>query len=340
LWRFQRQGFFARRRPPYRVQRFRCVHCGRNFSTQTFAVTYWLRRPDLLGRIFHQLNGCGCYRQIARQYDVSPTTVLTHAARLGRHCLLFHQQARAPQCLEPVVMDGFQSFEFSQYHPTWYHLLIGSQSHFVYGFTDSELRRSGAMRPEQKARRAWLEATFGRPNPRSIENEVVALFRILAPAPQALHLLTDDHSDYPRALRRLPHLSVQHRVTSSLERRTRHNPLFPVNALDGFIRHSSANHKRETIAFSKRRQSAVERLWIFVVWRNFMKGVSVKKKDDPSAAMRLGLCDRLLKLRDLFAQRLFPKRISLPRRWMLYYRREATTRQIPHNALHRLKYAF
>ena len=340
LWRFQRQGFFYRLRPPHRVQRYRCVHCRRYFSSQTFTVYYWLRRPDLLGPIFHQLLACSGYRQIARQYGISPTTVLTHAAHIGRHCLLFHQLHRPPLGLEPIAMDGFQSFEFSQYYPTWYHLVAGTSSHFVYGFTESELRRSGSMRPEQKARRAWLEATFGKPNPRSIENEVVNLFQILAPKPLTLHLDTDEHTDYPRALRRLPHLEVQHRVTSSRERRTHWNPLFPVNALDLLIRHSGANHKRETIAFSKRRQSAVERLWGFVVWRNFMKGFSEKKKDSPSPAMQLGLTDHRLTFREVFARRLFPSLIRLPARWMAYYRRRISTRVISRNRRHALAYAF
>jgi hypothetical protein len=38
---------------------------------------------------------------------------------------------------------------------------------------------------------------------------------------------------------------------------TAQNPLFPVNLADLLLRHSSANHKRETIAFSKRRQGAM-----------------------------------------------------------------------------------
>ena len=340
LWRVQRQGFFYRLRAPYRVQRYRCVHCGRYFSSQTFTVYYWLRRPDLLGPIFHQLLACSGYRQIARQYGISPTTVLTQAAHIGRHCLLFHQLHRPPLGLEPIAMDGFQSFEFSQYHPTWYHLVAGSDSRFVYGFTESELRRSGAMRPEQKARRAVLEAAFGRPHPRSIENDVVTLFQILAPQPLTLHLDTDDHKDYPRALRRLPHLMVQHRVTSSKKPRTNWNPLFVVNNLDLLIRHSGANHKRETIAFSKRRQSAIERLWSLLVWRNFMKGVSVLKKDSPTPAMRLGLFDRRLTFREVFARRLFPKQIGLPARWMAYYRRKISTRAISRNSRHDLTYAF
>jgi len=339
LWRYQRHGFFSRLSAPQRVQRFRCCHCRRHFSTQTFAVTYWLKRPRVLPQVFHALLGCSAFRQIARHHRVSPSTVLTHAARLGRHCLLFHQLHRPPTLPETVALDGFQSFEFSQFFPTWFHVVVGAQSHFFYGFTDSELRRSGRMTPRQKRRRAELEQRLGRPDPRSIEREVTSLLALLAPRPQALTLHSDDHADYPRALRRLHHLEVTHLVTPGSNPRTPHNPLFPVNLLDLLIRHCGANHKRETIAFSKRRQSACDRLWSLLVWRNYLKSFSERKRD-ASPAMRLGLVGRRLTASDVLRRRLFPSHIALPERWQRYYRREIPTRCIARPAIHRLGYAF
>ena len=88
------------------------------------------------------------------------------------------------------------------------------------------------------------------------------------PEPQALELHSDEHPAYPRALRRLTDWSIRHHRISSLAARTPQNPLFPVNLLDLLLRHNSANHKRETIAFSKRGQSAVERAALLLVWRN------------------------------------------------------------------------
>ena len=46
-WRFKKKGFFLRDTAPQRIQRYRCSGCHRSFSSQTFALTYWLRRPDL-----------------------------------------------------------------------------------------------------------------------------------------------------------------------------------------------------------------------------------------------------------------------------------------------------
>lgn len=329
LWRFVRSGFFNRRAHPHRVQRFQCRHCRRHFSQQTFSTTYWLKSSGLLEPTAQRLLGCSGFRQIAREFGVSSQTILGLSARLGRHCLLFHQLHRPLETpSEPLALDSFQSFEYSQYYPTLFHVAAGRDSHFFYGFTDSELRRSGRMTSTQKRRRVKLEQRWGRPDPRSTEKQVAALLRTIAPEPAALTLHTDEHADYPRAVRRVAHLAIAHHTISSRAARTSRNPLFEINLLDGLIRHSGANHKRETWAFSKRRQSACERMMLFLVWRNYVKSFSERKRDG-SPAMRLGIFPRRLKLRETLSERLFPSRIALPECWRRYYWREVPTRPLP-----------
>ena len=336
---YVRAGFHPRLAPPRRVQRYRCRHCRRHFSDQTFRTSYWLKRPALLEPVLHGLVSCSGFRQMGRAHGASPSTIAGHSARLGRHCLLFHERSRPRGPVrEPLVLDSFQSFEHSQYSPTLFHLLAGRDSHFVHGFTDTELRRSGRMSRRQKRRRARLEAEHGRPDPRSTEREVAALLAIVLPEPQALVLHSDEHADYPRALRRLAHLRVEHRTISSRAARTARNPLFALNLLDLLIRHSGANHKRETIAFSKRRQSAAERLAVLLVWRNHMKWFSERRRGS-TPAMRAGVAARRLSVRDVLAERLFPSRVALPRRWQDYYWRRVATRRIPNGRRHACRYA-
>ena len=340
MWRFAKAGFFTRRSDGRRVERRRCDACRRYFSTQTFSPTYWMKRPDLQRPVFHRLVGCSGFRQIAREFDVSPQTILTHTARLGRHALLFHEQNRpAGPLTEPVVLDSFQSFEWSQDHPTLFHLVTGQRSHFTYGFTETELRRSGRMTDEQKVRRKISEARLGRPDPRSTEKEVASVLAIVTTPGHAVTLHSDQHTDYPRALKRLPDRRFVHETISSRQARTSRNPLFPVNLLDLLIRHSGANHKRETIAFSKRRQGAIDRLWVFLTWRNWIKSFSEQKRDG-SPAMRLGITEQRLQPEALLGHRLFPGRIGLPERWKSHYQRTTPTRRIARIATHRLKYAF
>jgi transposase-like protein len=336
-WRYKKIGFYRRQCPERRIQRYLCLHCRRSFSTQTFAADYWLKRPDLLERIFHRVLACSGYRQIAREYGVSPSTVQTHVARLGRHCLLFQELYR-PGVHEPVVLDGFESFEFSQYFPCHFNVLVGSKSHFFFGFTDSPLRRKGRMTAYQRQRREELERTLGRPDPGSIRKEVGELLRLCGLEEGAIVLHSDDHPAYPRAFLTLPRLQIEHRVTQSVVRRTTRNPLFPVNLLDLLIRHGSANHKRETIAFSKRRQSAAERLAILQVWRNFLKPYS-ERNGGGTPAERLGLLGRALSAGEVLGKRLFVSRIPLPRRLERYYRRLTVTVALSTNREHRLRYA-
>ncbi len=339
-WRWVRHGWFVRRAAPQRIRRFRCRHCGHTFSEQTFHVTYWLKRPELLLPFAHRLLACSGFRQIAREARCAPTTAMRQAARLGRHALLTLWQHRPRGPLrEPLVIDGFESFEYSQYHPLHLNLAIGAQSHYAYGFTASELRRKGRMRLAQKRRRAWLEARYGRPDPRAIERGMAVLLQMVVPEPQELVVRSDEHDDYPRALRRLAGHRVTHERTSSREARTAGNPLFPVNRIDLLLRHNGANHKRETIAFSKRRQSAVERAALLLLWQNFAKRFS-ERHGGATPAMRLGLAERPIPLGELFAERRFPDRVRLPEEWLRYYRRELVTRRIPNGCRHALKLAF
>ncbi len=338
-WKFRKAGSYRRRSAPKRVQRFLCVHCGRCFSEQTFRIGYWLKRPELLPIVFRRILSCSSYRQIGRELGVTHSTTRRHTARLGRHCLLFQHSYRLRVTLsEPLVIDGFESFEFSQYHPIHFHVAVGADSQFFHAFTDSELRRKGRMTSYQKDRRSFLESQFGRPDPRSIEKEVAELLRLVRVQKDRVVLHSDDHPAYRRALKLLPSIAFDHRITSSKRRRTPRNPLFPINWLDLLIRHSSSNHKRETIAFSKRRQNAAEKLAILQVWRNFIKPLTEKRGEPPPAA-RLGLVDSALAVETVLAQRLFPSRIALPPRLAAYYGGRVETRRIPNGRRHELKLA-
>ena len=120
-------------------------------------------------------------------------------------------------------------------------------------------------------------------------------------------------------------MAIRHRVTSSRAARTTGNPLFPVNRMDLLLRHGGANHKRETIAFSKRRQSAMERVAVFAVWVNFQKSRSEKRRD-ATPAQGLGLVDHRLSTREILSRRFFPTRIPLPEPWQRYYGGHVPTR--------------
>jgi transposase-like protein len=338
-WRWSRHGSFARKTAPHRIPRFRCGDCGHTFSSQTFATDYWLKRRDVFHEAAQRLLACSGYRQIARGLGCAHTTVMRHSARLARHALLYLWRHRPEVRIhEPLVGDGFESFAYSQYSPCHLNLIVGAESHYCYAFTHSELRRKGRMTERQKRRRAALEREHGRPDPKAIEHGMAVAVALAVPEPQVLCLRSDEHEAYPRALRQLPAHTIRHERTSSLEARTAHNPLFAVNRLDLLLRHSSANHKRETIAFAKRHQAVLERGAWLILWQNFAKQFS-ERRGLGTPAMRLGLRDRPIPIAELLVRRLFPERVQLPGAWARYYRGEIPTRYLRNERRHQLKLA-
>jgi transposase-like protein len=339
-WPYKKIGFYRRFTAPHRIQRFTCKTCKRSFSTQTFSTTYWQKIPDLDAQIIMKTIGCMANRQLAKDLKVSQETINRHIAHLGRHCLLFHQQMmKGSPSVHEVVVDGFESFEYSQYFPIHHHIAVEKDTDFIIYFTDSELRRKGRMTDVQKKRRAKLENEFGRPDPKAIEKDMLELLEVVLGDQLTAIVYSDDHPAYRRSIKALL-TEIDHRVTPGKAHRDQNNSLWVMNLLDLLIRHCSANHKRETIAWSKRRQASVERLAILLVWRNYMKGRREKVRGSPTPAMERGMMDRPLEIEELLEMRIFRTRCELPPAWSGYYDRTVETRALTVNRKHELKMAY
>ena len=339
-WPFKKTGFFSRQAAPRRIQRFTCKTCNRSFSTQTFSTSYWQKLPGLGAKIFMKTTGGMANRQIARDLEVSPETINRHIARLGRHCLLFHNRMMENNPpFTNVVVDGFESFEFSQYHPIHHHVAVEKDTDFFIYFTDSELRRKGRMKEHQKRRRKHLETALGRPDPKAIEKDMREVLEVSLSGQPAATVFSDDHPAYKRSIKGMA-AHIDHRITPGSDHRDKNNSLWEVNLLDLLIRHSNANHKRETIAWSKRRQASAERLAILLVWRNYMKGRREKVRGSPTPAMERGMTHHSLAVGKILEQRIFRTRCELPARWSEYYDRKVVTRALPKNRSHALRLAF
>jgi len=337
------------------VPRFRCASCRRTFSRQSFAVSYYLKRPELVLPVAAGLQAGSAHRQIARSLGCAPSTVTRLSARLGRHALLLltrslqHLEGRLQ---EPVVLDHFETFEFTQDFPFGIATPVGSRSWFVYGLDPAPHARTGTRSPAQRARLA------ARPNrPRrggyaaSSARVVESLLRLRAPD-LPVELVGDGHPAYDRAVQACdrPEALRLHRFPNPPRgpKGAPHSPaavardraLFPVDALHALLRHTSAHHRRESIAFGRRLNALMERLFLTAVWRNFVKARSERRPDPSTPAMRLGLAAQPWSWRRLFARRLFPSREQVPPIWRHLYNRNWITPVFSSNARHRLKHAY
>lgn len=352
-FRFHRHGGFFRERDRRVVPRYRCLRCKRTCSQATFSTTYFLKRPALLREIGAGLQACSAHRQLARSLGCAPATVMRQAARLGRHALLLLAFAldSLGKLDEAVVYDDFETFAYSQERALGVGTAVGRKSWYIYGLQCTPHRRAGRRSPAQQAKAARNPVPIQAAAYHRAFGRTLDLLLGLLPEGARLELASDGHPGYRAGLASHPlRHRVRHRVfpnpqrpakgaRRSREALRRDRAMFPVDLLHGLIRHSVANHRRETIAFGRRHNAVMERLFLTVGWRNFVKGRSERKPDRTTPAMVVGLTDQPWDWSRFLAQRLFPSRIALPAGWRSIYRRDLVTPEVGRNQRHRAVYA-
>lgn len=169
---------------------------------------------------------------------------------------------------------------------------------------------------------------------------------------ETLHMRWDGHKDYERAIAKMPPASPLRIERHPNPRRgpkgtprsraaiLRDQAMFPVDLLHKIFRHSLAHHRRETIAFARRLNAALERMALASTWRNFVKRRSERKPRSPTPAMRLGLTDEPWSWDRVLSRRLFFHRTRLPEPWTQLYRRLWSTPLLARNAIHDRSRAF
>jgi hypothetical protein len=334
------------------VPRFLCLICRRTFSRQTFSTSYYLKRPELLTVLAAALNAGSALRQVARSAGCAPSTPARLAARLGRHAMLLH--ARALTFLrgrldEPVVLDHFETFEFTQDYPFGVATPVGARSWFSYGLDPVPHRRSGRLSDRQRLRALARPLRPSRGGYLGSTRRTLAALLPLVPEGRRLDLIGDGHLAYDRAAAGRPRIRL-HRfpnprrgprgIPRSAAARARDAAMFPSDLLHALLRHTQAHHRRETIAFGRRLNALIERLWLFVVWRNFVKLRSERRPEPVTPAMRVGLATEPWSWTRVLSRRLFPDRVPLTPFAARLYERRWPTPILPANALHALKHAY
>ena len=315
-------------------------------------MTYYLKRPELTVPIFAGLQAGSGHRQLARSLGCAPSTVTRQSARLGRHALLLTASALAELDVvgEGLVIDHFESFVRTQDYPVGVATVVGEDSWFVYGLDPAPHQRTGRRSTFQEAKRK------ARPPQPTRGGYVGSMVRVLDsllhffPENPAVSLTTDGMEAYGDAL---AHTRFRGRFEPrvypnpkrgakgsprSAEATRRDRAMFPCDLLHGLIRHSECHHRRETIAFGRRTNAILERLYLAAVWRNFVKKVSERSPARTTPAMKVGLATEPWSWRRVLARRLFPGRVLLPKTWLEIYQRTWITPGGP-NLAHELKNA-
>ena len=274
------------------VPRFRCRSCGRTFSTQTFSLDFYAKRQIDYRSLEGLESSSISVRALARHLSCSCGSVLNRIDRLARQSLACHSRLRPlARRHESVCIDGFVSFDRSQFFPNNITISITHGSRYVLDYSHASIRRSGSMRPEQKIRREKLYRGLDFEKGaivRSFTELLDELSRDRKPLRhRPLVIITDEKLEYLRAFHAHPlfrnqdeNSRVVHLRVNSRLPRTFVNPLFPSNYLDREIRKDQAGHRRETTCFNRNSANGMMRFACYVGWHNYRKRYLVKGHRD------------------------------------------------------------
>ncbi len=279
-----RNGFYTRRCDGRRVQRFLCLRCGRRFSTQSFRLDYRLHRPRLHLRFLPLLVSKVTLRQSARILGTTRTTLDRRLRLLGDHCrefqrFLLTEAARGPGLHGEFQLDELETFETDRrLQPVTVPVLMEAGSYFVLHAETAPLPARGRLSPRKERQKKMREARLGRRRSGSRQAVEKTLQALRA---AALHghitFLSDRKASYVGSVRRVfAGRRVLHLRVSGKAPRTHANPLFPINHTLAMLRDGISRLVRRSWGVSKLRERLGLHLWIWIVYRNYLRGVTVK----------------------------------------------------------------
>jgi len=295
-----------------KVQRYKCLSCGRTFSTQTFMLDYYAKKKIDYEQLFRQLRSTAGIRDLSRNLEISRGSVENRLFRMAHWAIAAHSFARdSLQLNEDLVADGFEGYLHSKYFPHHLNILIGKDSQYFYAMDFTTLRRKGKMCSYQRMYRDFLD-NICRPDPKGIEKSIARI------AEEILHLYcnrkkplialyTDEHMAYPRGLRRHKIVAVllaqgilihNHRI--STKEPGRGNDFFAVNYMDRQFRKDIVNYVRKTVNVARNVNHLLERIAIYRLHHNYIKPYRENSPADEICHVKLAGCDmkRLKKLMD------------------------------------------
>ena len=302
---FLRQGSYqpkCRRSP---IPRFRCRHCRRGFSRQTFRYDYRDHAPGCNVPLLRLLTSGVGLRQSARVLAIDIHAVQRKLTKLSAACAALHDNL-SPRLAagRTFLLDEEETFEQASIWPVTMPVLMEKATWFVVATDAAPIRRLAAVGSARRRLQEESEQRHGRRQDGS-RASVLRTLRALAQRldGSALVLRTDQKSSYATLVREVFGSAAQHATTSGKARRDKHNPLFAINTTMAMTRDNNGRLRRRSWLVSKRCSCLQQQMCLFLVYRNYVRCRFNRDGRNDTPARMLGLLPRALQLREVLAWR-------------------------------------
>jgi hypothetical protein len=188
-------------------------------------------------------------------------------------------------------------------------VLIERKSYFVVDLETAELPCRGRLSEEDRLRKEEREREHGvrRSGSRRAVSKCIETLASHHARQGPVRVQTDKKSTYTTILARQFPGRLEHKRHSSKAKRDYANPLFPINHTLAMMRDGISRLVRRTWAASKLRARLERHAWIWVVWRNYVRGIT-NRAPRVTPAMALGVESKRWKPSEICSWRVFPKR--------------------------------
>jgi hypothetical protein len=190
-------------------------------------------------------------------------------------------------------------------------VLIESETFFVVCAHAVPLAARGSLRPKDKERKEKRDLELGVRKSGS-RAAVARSFELLSHAVGRtawVELETDEKPSYASEARRCFGRRFHHERHSSRAPRVHGSPLFPINHTLAQMRDSISRLVRRTWASSKRARFLELHQWIWIAWRNYVRGIT-NEAPRTTPAMALRVYPVQLTIAELVARRIFSSRAT------------------------------
>jgi transposase-like protein len=308
-------GSYTRKCDGRTVPRFDCDVCKRSFSVQTFRVNYRLHRPELMAPLFDAFVSKTTQRQAARTILCRRDTVRRYLLRLAEHSRDFHGAVLDRAEDRGGVRGRFQLDELETFEqnrrlkPVTMPLLIEASTRFALHGEAAPLPARGGLSDrmlEKKLEQDTKEGVRTSGSRAAVKQCFTVLARV-AIKTSVVEITTDMKSSYATVLEEtMPGRYVHHTCSSRVERSTS-NPLFAINHTFAMVRDGMSRLVRRSWGASKERSWLAHHLWIWIAYRNYIRGFTNKKKGVTSGQL-VGVVARRFTKCNFFEWRVLPAR--------------------------------
>jgi hypothetical protein len=186
-------------------------------------------------------------------------------------------------------------------------VLIERKSLFVLHAAVAPLACRGRLSARDRHRKLERERLHGkrRSGSRAAVRSCFEALRAAHEPRRRVHVETDQKHSYGALLEQVFAGRADHETYSSRLARNRRNPLFQINHTLAMLRDGVSRLVRRTWAASKKRERLERHLWIWIAWRNYVRGIT-NRAPRTTPAMVLGLAGRRYRREELLAWRVLP----------------------------------